>query len=168
MLKKFVGVVSACCLFFSSLAGCTININIGNADENTVNETNGKEETTMYESRATIYIFNTHENQTGTMSSSDLTVSIELIESYNIILQSSKVQDKIREEYSGTEYTLSLEQINETEIFALIATSETPEYLEDICNMAVSLLCEMIPQVIDGSSCKIVDYAKSVQAVGTN
>ena len=66
MLKKFVGVVSACCLFFSSLAGCTINIYIGNADENTVNETNGKtifdyifngkEETTMYESRATIYI----------------------------------------------------------------------------------------------------------------
>ena len=123
MLKKFVGVVSACCLFFSSLAGCTLNINIGNADENSVNKTNGK---------------------------------------------TIKVQDKIREEYSGTEYALSLEQTNETEIFTLIATSETPEYLEDMCNMAVSLLCEMIPQVIGGSSCKIVDCAKSAQAVGTN
>ena len=158
MLKKFVGVVSACCLFFSSLAGCTININIGNADENTVNETNGKEETTMYESRATIYIFNTHEDQTGTISSSDLAVSLRLIE--------SKVQDKIREEYADVEYTLSLEQINETEI-SLIATSETPEYLEEICNIAVSLFCETL-QKIYGASCKIVDYAKSAQEVGTN
>ena len=150
---------------------------MGNADENTVNEPNsktifdyvlnGKEETTMYESRAVIYIFNTHEDQTGTISSSDLTVSIRLVKTYNAILQSSMVQDKIREEYSGTEYELSLEQIDETEIFALIATSETPEHLEDICNMAVSLLCEMIPQVIAGSSCKIVDYAKPAQAVGT-
>ena len=178
MLKKFIGVVSACCLFFSSLAGCTININIGNADENTVNETNGKtifdyifngkEETTIYESRAVIYISHPHEDQTGIISSSDLATSIKLVETYNVILQSSSVQDKIRKEYSGAEYELSLEHIDETETFALIATSETPEYLEDICNMAASLLCEIIPQVMNVSSCKIVDYAKPAQLVGIN
>ena len=81
---------------FSSLAGCTININIGNADENTVNETNGKtvfdyifngkEETTMYESRAVIYISNAYEDQTGMISSSDLATSLKLVETYNNIL----------------------------------------------------------------------------------
>ena len=65
-------------------------------------------------------------------------------------------------------YELTLESINETEIFAIIATSENPERLDDVCNLAVSLLCEEVPLIIDGASCTVVNYAKSAQLVGTN
>ena len=156
---------------FSLLAGCTININIGApsaniAEETTILESNSNPKT-MYESRATILITN-NVSSDAAISSSDLMVPIELVNSYAVILKSNVIQNQIREEYPGSEYELSLEQIDETEIFALIATSETPEYLEDICNRATSLLCEKIPQVIEGSSCKIVDFPHSVQEVGTN
>ena len=165
-------------MFFSSLAGCTININIGNADENTVNETNGKtivdyifngkEETTMYESRATIYISNTVTAESTAISSSDLTVSKSLAETYSVILSRAKIQNKIKEEYPNIEYELTLEPINETAICAVIATSEHPEKLEDICNLAVSLLCEEVSLIVKGSSCKVVDNATPAQLVGTN
>ena len=156
------------------LVGCTININVDSQSKNTTKETgnktifnsilNGKEEPSMYESRATIYI-TTSKNDNAAISSSDLTVEIQLAETYRVILQSDKVQEEIRKEYTGAEYTLTLEQINETEVFALIATSENPEKLQEICNMAASLLCETVQQTIEGTSCRIVDCATSAKLV---
>ena len=163
---------------FGSLAGCTININMGNADENTVNETNGKtifdyifngkEETTMYESRATIYISTTFVPTNNSISSSDLTVSERHLEIYNLFLQTPMIQDKIREQYPGAEYALSLTPIDDTASFALIVTSESPEHLEEICNLAASRFCDTTPGILKGWSCSIIDYAKSVQKVGAN
>lgn len=168
----FLFIVYISCL----LAGCTININVGNPSEDTANKTDGKtdfdyifnNESTMYESRASIYISNTIATEVPAISSSDLKVEKSLVETYSVILQSNMIQGQIREEYSGVEYTLTLESINETEICTLIATGENPEYLDEICNMAVSLLCEQIPKIIQGSSCKVVNYAKPAQLVGTN
>ena len=152
----FLFIVYISCL----LAGCTININVGNPSEDTANKT-------VYECRASIYIANTTAADAA-ISSSDLKVEKSLVETYSVILQSNMIQGQIREEYSGVEYTLTLESINETEIFTLIATGENPEYLDEICNMAVSLLCEQIPKIIEGTSCRRVDYAKTAQLVGTN
>lgn len=154
---------------FSLFVGCTININIGNSTEDSTKETNSKsifdyifnsaKEPPMYESRASIYI--SYKTTTDTaISSSDLAVSLSLVDTYAKILQSDRVQDKIREEYPAVEYTLSLESLHETELFSIIATGEDPEYLDEICNTAVSMLCEQIPQIVEGSSCKVVDYAK--------
>lgn len=160
---------------FGLLTGCTININLGDSSEDSANGTNNKtvfdyifnNGSTMYESRANIYITKTTSADT-TISSSDLKVAKSLVETYAAILNTSKIQNKIKEEYPNIEYELTLEPINETEIFAVIATSEHPEKLEDICNLAASLLCEMVPQIIEGSSCKVIDYAKPAQLVGTN
>lgn len=169
--ELFLFVVCIFCL----LSGCTININVGNPSEDTVNKIDDKtvfdyifnNGSTMYESRSTIYIANTTATDTA-ISSSDSKVAISLVETYSAILQTNRIQGKIREEYPDVEYMLSLEPINETEICTLIATGEKPEYLDEICNMAVSLLCEEIPQIIEGSSCRVVDYAKPAQLVGTN
>ena len=157
-------------------AGCTVNINVGKPAEDATKETDGKnifdyifsseKQKTMHECRSSIYISNTAAATDTAISSSDLTVSTELVATLTMILQSSTIQDEICEEYPGAEYTLSLEPIDETEIFALIATSENPEHLEEICNLAVSLFCEAVPQIINGFSCKIIDYPHSVQEVG--
>ena len=181
MSKKslFIQFILVICIL-GLFTGCTMNINVGNPTEETTKETNGKtvfdyifngeEKPPMYESRATIYISNTvaYTNDDLAISSSDLTAAKSLAETYNVILQSSKIQNQIHKEYPDTDYTLSLEQVNETEIFAIIATGKNPEHLEEICNMAVSLLCENISNILEGVNCKVVDYAKSTQAVGTN
>ncbi len=163
----------SCVVFL--IAGCTININVGNPSEDAANETDGKtifdyifnSGSTMYESRASIYL-ETATAADAAISSSDLKVAKSLLETYSGILQSNVIQGQIREEFPGVEYTLSLEPRNDTAICALIATGESPEYLDEICNMAVSLLCEQIPQIVEGSSCKVIDYAKPARLVGTN
>lgn len=170
---RFLLIVCISCL----LAGCTININIGNPPKDATNEAdsktfldnfvNSEKQKILYESCASIYITTTTATD-ATISSSDLKVAKSLVETYNTILQTNMIQSQIREQYPDIEYTLSLEPIEETEIFALIATGEEPEHLEEICNRAVSLLCEKIPQIVDGVSCKVVDYAKPAQLVGKN
>lgn len=156
------------------LAGCTININVGNPSEDTANKTDGKtvfdyifnNGSTMYESRANTYIATTTTD--SAISSSDLIVAESLVATIDSILQSNVIQDAIRERYPGVEYTLSAEPIGETEMCSISATGEHPEYLDEICNMAVSLLQGQLPQIVEGSSCKVVDYAKPAQLVGTN
>lgn len=157
------------------LAGCTININVGNSSEEATNRTNGKtifdhifnNRSTMYESRATIYISNIFA-ESSAISSSDLTVSKQLAESYQVILNSKKIKSKIQEQYPNIEYKLTMESINQTEVFYITATSEKPEELDDVCNLAASLLCEEVPLAIEGASCKVVECARSAQLVGTN
>ena len=161
---------------FGLLTGCTININLGDSSEKDKNKTEDK--TTFiddffgrnkaYESRATILISNTATAKSPAISSSDLSATTSLAKTYAAILNNSKIHNKIKEEYPNIEYELTLEPINETEICAVIATSEHPEKLEDICNLAVSLLCEEVSLIVEGSSCKVIDNATPAQLVGTN
>lgn len=155
---------------FCMLAGCTININIGNssddiaskADDKTIFDyifNGGNYKDPMYKSRAYIYIKTANDTDTA-ISSSDLSVTKVLLETCSSILQSNAIQDQIREEYPDIEYALSLESMGETESLAITATGENPEYLDEICNTAVSLLCEQIPQIVQGASCKVIDYAR--------
>ena len=158
------------------LSGCTININVSNPSKDATNETLSSENSdinsnlSIYQSRATIYISNktTTEAPGLSISSSDLSSSISLMETYAAIFSSRRIQDKIREAYPEVEYTLTLEPIDETEVCAIIAVGEDPEYLQEICNLAVSLLCEEVPELIEGSSCKVVDFAKPAQLIGTD
>lgn len=155
-------------------AGCTININVGNssdASENGTTPDHGNDitaSTSTYQSRATIYISQTVTTDSTMISSDDLTGSSSLMETYKVILKSKRIQGKIQEDYPEIEYELTLEQINETEMFAITATSERPEKLEEICNMAVSLFSEEVSNIIEGVSCKVVDHAKPAQLVEKN
>ena len=163
---------------FGLLTGCTININVENPAKDDAKNTDSKtifdyifnngNQTTLYESRATILISNTATAESPAISSSDLSATTSLAKTYAAILNTSKIQNKIKEEYPNIEYELTLEPINETEICAVIATSEHPEKLEDICNLAVSLLCEEVSLIVEGSSCKVIDNATPAQLVGTN
>ena len=159
----------AICVSFL-FTGCTVNINVGNPSEDTAKETAGKsffdyifKSNKQYESHATIYV-----NRTtiagSAISSSDLAGSASLLETYSAILQSNGLQSQIREKYPEVEYTLSLDSLYDTEVFEISAIGENPEFLEDICNMAASLLCEKITQ-ISGVSCRVIDNATTAQLV---
>ena len=159
------------------LSGCAVHIHMDQPSENTQSGNasifdfifnNSLFKTPMYKSRATILISNTATAKSPAISSSDLSATTSLAKTYAAILNTSKIQNKIKEEYPNIEYELTLEPINETEICAVIATSEHPEKLEDICNLAVSLLCEEVSLIVEGSSCKVIDNATPAQLVGTN
>lgn len=166
----FLLVVYISCL----LAGCTININVGNPAEDATNETAGKtlfdyifnswNQKTMYESRASVYIATTTTD--NAISSADLAMALALGKTYETILQSKTIQDKIREKYQDVEYELTLEAIDQTEVLTVVVTGEGPEHLEDICNMAASLFCEHVAEVVQGVSCKVIDLATPAQQVG--
>ena len=91
----------------SLLAGCTININLDTPSKNATKETgikaifdyifNGEEKPTMYESRATIYITTSTDDETA-ISSSDIAAKSYLVNTYNIILQTIRNQSQICEE----------------------------------------------------------------------
>ena len=82
MLMKRLSALYLLIVYISFLlAGCTININVGNPSENTANKTDGKtvsdyifnNGSTMYESRAHIYIATTTTD--SLITSSDLIVA---------------------------------------------------------------------------------------------
>jgi len=162
-------VICMCFLF----AGCTININIGNPTQDAAEDTDSKtifdnfvnsgNQTTVYQSRATIYISSAESNS---VSATDLMDSKQLTETYAVILNSQTIQNKIQEEYPNVECEFTLEPINETELFYIIATSENPKKLNDVCNLATSLFCENITNIAEGVSCKVVDLAVNAQLVG--
>ena len=160
---------------FGLLTGCTININLGDSSEKDKNKTEDKAiiddffgRNKAYESRATILISNTATAESPAISSSDLSAAISFAKTYAAILNTSTIQNKIKEEYPNVEYELTVEPINETGIFAVIVTSEHSGKLEDICNLAVSLLCKEVSLIVEGSSCKVIDNATPAQLVGTN
>jgi hypothetical protein len=159
------------------LAGCTININLGSPAKDMASTTDNKivsnhagdsdqSKKTVYECRANICITKTSANTT--ISSSDLGISKSLIETFNVILQSHVIQNKIHEQYPNTEYTLILEPVEETSIFTIVATSENSDQLDAICNKAASLFCEKSAAITEGYSYKIVDYAKVAQLIEGN
>jgi len=176
MLKNRI--LPLCLVFiciFGLLTGCTINIYLGDSSKKDKNKTEDKTiiddffgRSKVYESRATIYISNTAIAESPAISSSDLSTSGCLTETYAVILNTSNIQNEIKEKYPNVDYELRLEQTNETEIFAVVVTGEKPEHLAEICNMAVALFCEQLPQIVEGVSCKVIDYAKTTQEVGTN
>ena len=167
---RLLAFILALISIFLCATGCTINVNINdNTNETLVNDNSDTTSNMrIYQSCATIYISGTVTTESPAISSSDLAASLRLTEAYAAILNTSKIQNKIKEEYPNIEYELTLEPINETEICAVIATSEHPEKLEDICNLAVSLLCEEVSLIVEGSSCKVIDNATPAQLVGTN
>lgn len=157
---------------FLFAAGCTVNINVGNAADTEDITMNQEVDTTfnenVYQSCATVYISNGETTASTSISSSDLAVSKPLVDVCKTMLQSNRIRAKICQEYPAAEFELTLEPMNETEICTIIATSENPEALEEICNMAVSLFCEEVSSIMDGVSCKVVNYAKFVRQVEKN
>ena len=176
MKKRLLSTFLLIVCLLGLLSGCTININMGTQVETPAEETDSnpnfdaifhsEEKPTIYESRAKIYI-TTYTNDSAAIFSSDITASAPLAEVYRILLQTDRVQGQIREEYPNVAFALSLEQINDTEVFAIIVTGENPQYLEEICKLAASLFCKTVQETVC-ASCKIVDYAKTAQKIGAN
>lgn len=121
--------------------------------------------TPMYQAEVTMYV-NNNSGNTDTVSSSNLAVALQLVKTYVNIIKSDRVLDKVIGE---TELSLTPKQIrgmltaqsvNETEMFAVRITSPDPQMSADIANAIADVAPAEISKIIEGSSAKVVDYAK--------
>lgn len=121
--------------------------------------------TPMYRAEVTMYVNNNSSN-TDTVSSSNLAVALQLVKTYVNIIKSDRVLEKVIEE-TGLMLTpkqirgmLTAESVNDTEMFAVRITSPSPQMSADIANAIADVAPGVISVIIEGSSAKVVDYAK--------
>ena len=119
-----------------------------------------------YKASVTMYVNNNAESN-GNVSSSNLAVALQLAKTYVNIIKSDMVLDKVIEKAALTSVTtedirqmLSAEVVDETEIFQVSIISPNPKMSADIVNAIASIAPGEIHQIIEGSTAKVVDYAK--------
>lgn len=124
--------------------------------------------TPLYESSAMFYVNNNKLSVGDTsvsISSSDITASKSLVDSYIVILKSRACLNDVID-YAGVNYSyselmdmVSAEAVNDTEIFRVVITSPDAQEAEVIANAIAHILPKRISSIIEGTSAKIVDYA---------
>ena len=131
-----------------------------------------------YEAISTLYVFNTSEKVVGQVSSSDISTSKILVNTYIVILESDSVLGQVCDvisEYQGKsgyeflgneEYTpnrirkmLSASSINNTESFEVVITATDPYEAKFINDAILYFLPEEIIRVVKAGAVEIIDKA---------
>ncbi len=124
--------------------------------------------TPLYQSAAMFYVNNSNISMGDTsfsISSSDITASKDLVESYIVILKTrTSLNDVI--DYTGVDRSyeelrdmISAASVNSTEIFEVVVTSSDPVEAEEIATAIAYILPKRISSIIEGTSAKVVDSA---------
>ena len=124
--------------------------------------------TPKYESSAMFYVNNNSlsvGDASFSISSSDITASKSLVDSYIVILQTRETLNDVMD-YAGVDYSyedikkmLSASAVNSTEIFEVVVTSPDPYEAESIATAIAYILPKRISSIIEGTSAKVVDAA---------
>ncbi len=123
--------------------------------------------TPMYESKITVYVNSTKaDQQISSISSSSLATAQRLVVTYVNMIKSDTVLEKVAEA-AGDGITakdirraLSADQVEDTELFNVIITHDDPEKAAHIANAVAAVAPGEIERFVEGSSAKIIDYAK--------
>lgn len=122
-----------------------------------------------YTASVSLYVSN-YDSEVNTgikkVNSSDLYTSQTLVQTYLEFLTTDKVLDEVAAQLGGNYDSsqlrgmMSAGVMNDTEIFKVSITSPVPEEAMQIANIVADMAPEVITNYIEGSSVKVVDYAK--------
>lgn len=119
-----------------------------------------------YTASITLYVNNTIGTDAATtITSSDLSASAKLVDTYAAIISSKTVLNQVKEEAginieaSSLASMISAVSINNTEVFRVAVQAEDPKVAANIANAIAEVAPEQIAQIVDGSSVKVVDRA---------
>lgn len=125
-----------------------------------------------YTATAKMYVYNERSASTQYISSSDLTVSKSLVDTYLIIIKSRPVVERSREiliqmsseKYSGItveeiQRALGGKSIDETETFTVTATTTDPAKSADIVNAVILAAPDGIKEIVKGASASVIEDA---------
>ena len=122
-----------------------------------------------YEAHAMFYVNNSAismADATLSLSSSDITASKSLVDTYIVILDTWETQADVID-YAGVDLTcealmdmISYEAVNETEVFRVTITSEDPDEAKNLANAIAYILPKRIGKIVEGTSAQIVSSAR--------
>lgn len=128
--------------------------------------------TPKYTASVSLYV-NNYDSQVNSeikkVSSSDIYTAQALVQTYLTFLSTDKVLDevslKLDDKYTSSQLRnmMSANVMNETEIFQVSITSTDAEEATQIVNIIADMAPAVITNYIEGSSVKVVDYAKVPQ-----
>ena len=128
--------------------------------------------TPKYTASVSLYV-NNYDSQVNSeikkVSSSDIYTAQALVQTYLTFLSTDKVLDevslKLDDKYTSSQLRnmMSANVMNETEIFQVSITSNDAEEATQIVNIIADMAPAVITNYIEGSSVKVVDYAKVPQ-----
>ena len=122
----------------------------------------------QYRANITIYVNNYRntENQEY-VSGTDLSTAQKLVNTYTNMLTSDTVLEEVIDS-TGYDYTaaelrefISTQQVGDTEIFKVFVTHADPNTAAEIANAIARTAPNSIEDFVEGSSTKIIDYAKT-------
>lgn len=123
--------------------------------------------TPLYAASGTMYVYNTdNRKDNATITSSDISTSQKLVDTYIVIMQSDSVLDAVAEDvnlgYQPKEISkmFTASAINGTEIFKVTITNENQEHAQKICNSFLKISRPEIIRVVQAGSVEIIDNAK--------
>lgn len=122
----------------------------------------------QYQASVTIYVNNYSVNKDqGYVTSSDLSTAQKLVKTYTSMLTSDSVLEKVAAstgyDYSAGELRgfISTQQVESTEIFEVYVTHPDPKIAANLANAIARTAPDAIADFVEGSSTKIIDYAKT-------
>jgi len=123
--------------------------------------------TPTYRTSVTIYVNNSRaDQQVDVVSGSNLSAAARLVGTYVSIIKSDMVLTKVIEKSDlnmspgAIRGIMSTAQVDGTEIFNVYITHTDPEMAATIANAIANVAPGEIEQIVEGSSTKIIDYAK--------
>ncbi len=124
--------------------------------------------TPLYQSKVLMYVNNSSISLSSTsvsISSSDLSASQSLVDTYAVILSTRTVLNEVISEaglsysYSELVNMIATSSVDSTEVFQVVVTSASPEEAALIANTIAEVFPDVVSDIVEGSSAKIVDYA---------
>lgn len=120
-----------------------------------------------YRAGVMVYVNNRRTEETiDTMSNSNLSASKQLVKTYINIISSDSVLEKVVERGklnlapAQVRAMMTTEQVEETELFRVYITHPDPQVAAEVANIIADVAPDEIGEIVEGSSTKIVDYAK--------
>lgn len=121
----------------------------------------------VYRSRIAIYVNNKDSgNINNNITTNDITTSQKLVATYVQLLKSDRIMELVAQEIGG-KYTadhirslMSAASMGGTEVFEVWISHPDPQMAAKIANAIADIAPAQIAEILEGSSTKIIDYAK--------
>ena len=127
----------------------------------------------QYSASIRLYVNNIYEDNQEEIQAGQLTAAAYLAEAYMVILQGKPILNEVLKTTElQNKYTthqlrsmIAADNINETEVFEVTVTCPSSKDAADLANAFVVVLQRELPEIINGSDVRLVDYAEESKAI---
>lgn len=121
--------------------------------------------TPKYEASIKVYVNNSSQQTATTITSSDISVQKQLVQTYIVTLKARTTLNQVITaaaldyDYEELSEMITAAAVDSTEVFQVTVTSDDAKEAALIANTIADVLPNVITEIVENSSVKIVDYA---------